>query len=155
LHGTEPFLRNRHLCRYSRKSKHFMENEGSLQCTSETTACPHPERDQSSPQYHILTLRSILLLITHLRTFLLFSNITYTFLFAQIHATFSANLILRYLLILVILGEEYNLALSSSETSVLTRATQRNIPEDCILHSHRRENLNSYIALTGWTLAET
>jgi hypothetical protein len=23
------------------------------------------------------------------------------------------------------------------------------IPEDCILHSHRRENLKSYIALTG------
>jgi hypothetical protein len=26
------------------------------------------------------------------------------------------------------------------------------IPEDGILHSHRRENLKSYIALTGWTL---
>jgi hypothetical protein len=43
-------------------------------------------------------------------------------------------------------------ALSFSETSVVTRATRRNIPEDAILHSLRRENLKSYIALTGWTL---
>jgi hypothetical protein len=33
----------------------------------------------------------------------------------------------------------------SSETLVLTRATQRNAPEDGILHSHRRENLKSYM----------
>jgi hypothetical protein len=43
-------------------------------------------------------------------------------------------------------------ALRFPETSVLTRTTRRNIPEDNILHSHRRENLKSYIALTGWTL---
>jgi hypothetical protein len=38
--------------------------------------------------------------------------------------------------------------LSSFETSVLTRATRRNISEDRILHSHRRENLNSYRELS-------
>jgi hypothetical protein len=51
--------------------------------------------------------------------------------------------------ILVALMKE---ALRSSETSVLTRAARRNIPEDAILHSHCRENVKSYIALTGWTL---
>jgi hypothetical protein len=43
-------------------------------------------------------------------------------------------------------------ALRSSETSVLMRATRRDIPDDGILHSHRRENLKYYIALTGWAL---
>jgi hypothetical protein len=33
----------------------------------------------------------------------------------------------------------------SSQPSVLTRAPRRNNPEDTILHSHRRENLKSYI----------
>jgi hypothetical protein len=34
--------------------------------------------------------------------------------------------------------------LSSSETSILTRTTRRNVPEDANLHSHRRENLKSF-----------
>jgi thiazole synthase ThiGH ThiG subunit len=42
--------------------------------------------------------------------------------------------------------------LRSSETSVLTIAIRRNIPEDYLLHSHCSENLKSYIALTGWAL---
>jgi hypothetical protein len=39
---------------------------------------------------------------------------------------------------------------SSSETSFLTRATLRNIPEDTILHSHRRVNLKSYNSSVCW-----
>jgi hypothetical protein len=40
----------------------------------------------------------------------------------------------------------------SPEKSVITRATRRNIPEDDILHSHRREIRKSYISSTGWAL---
>jgi hypothetical protein len=36
-------------------------------------------------------------------------------------------------------------AISSSEMSLLTRATGRKNQEDAILHSNRRENLKSYI----------
>jgi hypothetical protein len=43
-------------------------------------------------------------------------------------------------------------AIRSSESSVLTRATWRHIPEDGLLLSHRCEYLKSYIALTGWAL---
>jgi hypothetical protein len=43
-------------------------------------------------------------------------------------------------------------ALSSFETSALTKSTRRNIPEDTILDSHRRESLKSYKDIVCTTL---
>jgi hypothetical protein len=43
-------------------------------------------------------------------------------------------------------------AIVSTETPAIGRVVRRYIPEDGILHTHRCENLKSYIALTGWTL---
>jgi hypothetical protein len=60
----------------------------------------------------------------------------------------TANVVPISPILVTLVKEELN----SSETSVLTRATRRNIAEDDILHSHRRESLKSYIALTGWTM---
>jgi hypothetical protein len=45
-------------------------------------------------------------------------------------------------------------ATCSSETSVHTRSTRRHIPEDGILHSHRRENLKSNTVEVEWRLSE-
>jgi hypothetical protein len=40
----------------------------------------------------------------------------------------------------------------STEMSAVKRPIRRHLPEGIILNSHRRENLKSYIALTGWAL---
>jgi hypothetical protein len=51
----------------------------------------------------------------------------------------TANLVPNSQIIVILMID----ALRSSATSVLTRATQGNIPNVGILHSHRRENLKS------------
>jgi hypothetical protein len=43
-------------------------------------------------------------------------------------------------------------AVRSTATLILSRVARRTIPENGILHGHRRENLKSYIVLTGWAL---
>jgi hypothetical protein len=65
-YGAEPFLRSRKLCSPSRTPQHFMEPEGSIPCSQEPSTSPYPEPYPSTPS-HPISLRSILMLSTHLR----------------------------------------------------------------------------------------
>jgi hypothetical protein len=60
----------------------------------------------------------------------------------------TANFVPSSLILVTLMME----AIRSYKTSVLTRVIRRQILEYGILHSHRRENLKYYLALTGWTL---
>jgi hypothetical protein len=51
IHGAQSFLRSRQVRSYSRTSQQFMEPEGLLQCSQESSNGPYPDPDGSS-SYH-------------------------------------------------------------------------------------------------------
>jgi hypothetical protein len=108
----------------------------------ETAECKHSSlrRMQSSG-----TLRCVALVRTGVSEKLSASFIRVTRI-SQLGTTLAVTSIVPSSPILVTVMKE---ALSSSKTSVLTRATKRNIWEDAILHSHRHEDLKSYIQASG------
>jgi hypothetical protein len=73
------------------------------------------------------------------------------FLHSLLRLLITANVVSSSPILFTLMAEE----IRSSETSVRTKATRRNIPEDGILHSHLGQILKSHITLTGWILPDT
>jgi hypothetical protein len=98
-----------------------MEPEGSLPYLQEPSSGPYPEPDQSSPYHPVHSLRSILILSTHLRlgipsdlfTCGFLTKTLCEFLFSPIRATRPTHFILRDVIIVIILGEECRLRSST------------------------------------------
>jgi hypothetical protein len=65
------------------------------------------------------------------------------FLFSMLWLLVTANIVPSSLILVTLMMK----VICSSKTLVLTGATQCNIPEDDILHSHRCEDLKSFMLL--------
>jgi hypothetical protein len=95
-----------------------MEPEVSIPCTQEPSTDPYPEPYPSNPIHSIPTYLSKILhlgLLSVLFPSSLPTNILYEFLFSPIRATCPAHLILLDLIILIILGEEFNIITTTSK----------------------------------------
>jgi hypothetical protein len=103
------------LCSYSSISQNFMNPEGSYRVRKSPPLVPIFLSQFNPVQAnHPISLKSILILYTHLRLDLpsgLFpsdfpTNILYALLFVPIRATYRVRLILLDLIVLIILGEK-------------------------------------------------
>jgi hypothetical protein len=115
IHGADS-LRSRQSLSYSKTSQNFMELEGISQCLQQPAIGPYPELHESSPYHpHTISLRSILILYSHLRLGLpsgLFppsfpTKTLYSFLFALMRGTCPAHLILLDMIIRIKFSEQY------------------------------------------------
>jgi hypothetical protein len=77
-----------------------MQPEGSLLCLKQPATDPYPEPDESSPDPHSISQRSILILSTHVRLGLPTKTL-YAFIISATLATWYAHLIVLELITLV------------------------------------------------------